>query len=402
MFHLVRRIREKLAGSTDPRDRAILDLTWDYSTQGAHEEPSAQEVLREISGFEVADDAAVSGYTDLKGDGSTACGCWIYSGVYADEVNQAARRRPGREQTWVAPEWGWAWPMNRRILYNRAAADPEGKPWSERKKYVWWDADAGKWTGDDVPDFKEDKAPDYVPGEGAEAEMALRGDEPFVLQADGKGWLYVPSGLLDGPLPVHYEPHESPVRNLLHPGVQASPTRQQFPRPDNPYNPTAGDPGADVFPFAFMTYRIAEHHTAGGMSRFLPYLSELAPSLFVEVSPELAALRGLEHGGWSTVVTTRTAVEARVLVTDRMRPQRVQGQDVHTVGMPYHWGSGGLATGDTVNDLLPLVLDRNVHISEFKAATCDIQPGRRPEGAALLELVDAYRRRAGIGGDPPT
>jgi formate dehydrogenase major subunit len=402
MFHLGRLIRAKLAGSAEPRDRAILDLTWDYSTEGPHGEPAAHEVLREISGFTVSDDTAVSGYTDLKGDGSTACGCWIYSGVYADEVNQAARRRPGREQTWVAPEWGWAWPMNRRILYNRAAADPEGKPWSERKKYVWWDADAGKWTGDDVPDFKEDKAPDYVPGEGAEAEMALRGDEPFVLQADGKGWLYVPSGLLDGPLPVHYEPHESPARNLLHPGVQASPTRQQFPRPDNPYNPTAGDPGADVFPFAFMTYRIAEHHTAGGMSRFLPYLSELAPSLFVEVSPELAALRGLEHGGWSTVVTTRTAVEARVLVTDRMRPQRVQGADVHTVGMPYHWGRGGLATGDTVNDLLPLVLDRNVHISEFKAATCDIQPGRRPEGAALLELVDAYRRRAGIGGDPPT
>jgi formate dehydrogenase major subunit len=157
-----------------------------------------------------------------------------------------------------------------------------------------------------------------------------------------------------------------------------------------------------VFPFAFMTYRIAEHHTAGGMSRFLPYLSELAPSLFVEVSPELAALRDLEHGGWSTVITTRTAVEARVLVTERMRPQRVQGGEVHTVGMPYHWGSGGLATGDTVNDLLPLVLDRNVHISEFKAATCDIRPGRRPQGAALLELVDAYRRRAGIGGEPPT
>jgi formate dehydrogenase major subunit len=402
MFHLVRRIREKLAGSTDPRDRAILDLTWDYSTEGPQQEPDAHEVLREISGFEVADDTAVSGYTELKGDGSTACGCWIYSGVFADEVNQAARRRPGREQTWVAPEWGWAWPMNRRILYNRAAADPYGNPWSERKKYVWWDADEGTWTGDDVPDFKEDKAPDYVPGEGAEAEMALRGDEPFILQADGKGWLYVPSGLLDGPLPVHYEPHESPVRNLLHPGVGASPTRQQFPRPDNLYNPTAGDPGADVFPFAFLTYRIAEHHTAGGMSRFLPYLSELAPSLFVEVSPELAALRGLEHGGWSTVVTTRTAVEARVLVTERMRPQRVQGQDVHTVGMPYHWGNAGLATGDTVNDLLPLVLDRNVHISEFKAATCDIRPGRRPEGAALLELVDAYRRRAGIGGDPPT
>ncbi len=399
MFHLVRRIREKLAGSTDPRDRAILDLTWDYPLEGPQGEPDAEAVLREISGVKVAEDAAVSDYTELKGDGSTACGCWIYSGVYADEVNQAARRRPGREQTWVAPEWGWAWPMNRRILYNRASADPDGRPWSDAKKYVWWDADQGKWVGDDVPDFTPDKAPDYVPDEGAEAEMALRGDEPFVLQADGKGWLYAPSGLLDGPLPVHYEPHESPVRNPLHPGRQANPTRQTFPRPDNPYNPSAGDPGADVFPFALMTYRIAEHHTAGGMSRFLPYLSELAPSLFVEISPELAALRGLEHRGWATVVTTRTAVEARVLVTDRMRPQRMAGRDVHTVGLPYHWGTDGLATGDAVNDLLAIVLDQNVHISEFKAATCDIRPGRRPRGPELLKLVAGYRRRAGVTED---
>jgi formate dehydrogenase major subunit len=396
MFHLVRRIREKLAGSAESRDRAILDLTWDYPTKGPMQEPDAEAVLREISGVRVERDEAVASYTDLRDDGSTACGCWIYSGVYADEINQAARRRPGHEQTWVAPEWGWAWPLNRRILYHRASADPEGRPWSERKRYVWWDADQGRWTGDDVPDFKADKAPDYVPPEGAEAEMALRGDEPFVLQADGKGWLYVPSGLLDGPLPVHYEPHESPVRNPLHPRVQANPTRQEFRRPDNPYNPSAGDPGATVFPFAFMTYRIAEHHTAGGMSRFLPYLSELAPSLFVEVSPELAGLRELEHGGWATVVTTRTAVEARVLVTDRMRPQLLGGREVHTVGMPYHWGHAGLTTGDAVNDLLPIVLDRNVHISEFKAATCDIRPGRRPTGPALLELVEHYRRRAGV------
>jgi formate dehydrogenase major subunit len=396
MFHLIRRIRRKLAGSTDPRDRALLDLTWDYRTSGPTEEPDAAQVLREISGFTVADDTAVPDYNVLKGDGSTACGCWIYAGVYADEVNQAARRRPGREQTWVAPDWGWAWPMNRRILYNRASADPDGRPWSERKKYIWWDAEQGTWTGDDVPDFKPDKAPDYVPGEDAEAEMALRGDEPFVLQADGKAWLHVPSGLLDGPLPVHYEPHESPVRNPLHPDRQASPTRQQFPRPDNQSNPTAGDPGADVFPFALTTYRIAEHHTAGGMSRFLPYLSELAPSMFAEVSPELAELRGLEHGGWATVVTSRTAVEARVLVTRRVRPHRLDGREVHSVGLPYHWGGGGLATGDAANDLLPIVLDRNVHISEFKAATCDIRPGRRPQGPALLELVADYRRRAGV------
>ncbi len=395
MFHLIARIRSKLEASTEARDRAILDLKWDYPTHGPTTEPSAEAVLKEISGYTTADGAAISGYTELKGDGSTASGCWIYCGTYADEVNQAARRKPGREQTWVAPEWGWAWPMNRRILYNRASADPEGRPWSERKRYVFWDAEKETWTGADVPDFQADKAPDYVPEEGAQAEMALRGDEPFVMQADGKGWLYVPSGLVDGPLPAHYEPHESPARNPLYPEVQASPTRQRFEREDNLYNPTWGEPGADVFPFALMTYRIAEHHTAGGMSRWLPYLSELAPEPFVEISPELAALRGLEHRGWATIVSMRTAIEARVLVTDRMRPQTIDGREVHTVGLPYHWGPNGLSTGDSANDLLPIVLDRNVHISEFKAATCDVQPGRRPVGPALLDYVQDYRRRAG-------
>jgi formate dehydrogenase major subunit len=143
------------------------------------------------------------------------------------------------------------------------------------------------------------------------------------------------------------------------------------------------------------TCRIAEHHTAGGMSRTLPYLSELAPEAFVEVSPTLAAARGLTHNGWATVVTTRTAIEARVMVTERMPPLTIDGRRVEQVGLPYHWGGNGLATGDSANDLLPIVLDSNVHISEFKAATCDIVPGRRPRGAALLELVERYRGKAG-------
>jgi formate dehydrogenase major subunit len=396
MVHLGKRIRQKLSASTDPRDRAILDLAWDYPEEPGTEiaEPDPEAVLREISGFTVADGEAVSGYTALKGDGSTACGCWIYSGVYADDVNQANRRRPGSEQDWVAGEWGWAWPMNRRILYNRASADPHGKPWSERKKYVWWDAEQGTWTGADVPDFKADMPPDYRPPDGATAENALRGDEPFIMQADGKAWLYAPTGLTDGPLPTHYEPHESPVANALYREAQASPTRETFAREDNRYNPSAGDPGADVYPYAVTTYRIAEHHTAGGMSRFLPYLSELAPEPFVEISPELAAERGLEHNGWATIVSERTAIEARVMVTDRVVPLTIDGKRVHQVGLPYHWGANGLATGDSANDLFPLVLDSNVHISEFKSATCDVRPGRRPRGPALLELVEDYRRRA--------
>ena len=156
-YHLGRRLREIYAGSTDPKDRALLALTWDYPVQGETEEPSAEAVLMEINGFTVADRKPVAGYTDLKDDGSTACGCWIYAGCYKDEVNQTARRKPAREQSWVAPEWGWAWPYNRRVLYNRASADPEGRPWSERKKLVWWDEDQQRWVGDDVPDFIVDR-----------------------------------------------------------------------------------------------------------------------------------------------------------------------------------------------------------------------------------------------------
>ena len=144
----------------------------------------------------------------------------------------------------------------------------------------------------------------------------------------------------------------------------------------------------------FTTYRLTEHHTAGGMSRTLGYLSELQPEMFCEVSPELARLRGLVNGGWATIVTSRAAIEARVLVTDRMRPLRVAGQVVHQVGLPYHWGSNGLATGDGANDLLPIVGDPNVHIMESKANTCDVLPGRRPRGPALVELVEGHRARA--------
>ncbi|KQX68575.1 formate dehydrogenase [Angustibacter sp. Root456] len=387
-FQLGQKIREKLAGSTDEMDRPLLDLTWDYP-QSPEGEPSAEAVLREINGTG-PDGQTLSSYTELKDDGSTRCGCWIYCGVYADETNQAARRKPGREQTWVAPEWGWAWPANRRIIYNRASAKPDGSPWSERKKYVWWDADQGKWVGEDVPDFIPDRAPDHVPPEGAKGPDAIGGQDPFVMQTDGKGWLYAPVGLADGPLPTYYEPRESPVRNAMYPR-QNSPVLQEIEQAANPVNPS----GSPVFPFVFTSYRLTEHHTGGGMSRTLPYLSELQPSMFCEVSPRLARERGLEHGGWATIVTSRSAIEARVLVTERMRSLRVDGHVVEQVGLPYHWGGNGLTTGDSTNDLVNLTLDPNVHIQE-KVGTCDIQPGRRPRGSALTALVQDYRVRAGI------
>ena len=393
-YQLGKRIREKLATSSESRDRAILDLTWEYPTIGTSGEPEADAVLCEING-RGPDGKALTAYTDLKADGSTSCGCWIYCGCFKDGRNQAARRKPGHEQDWVAPEWGWAWPANRRILYNRASADPAGKPWSERKKYVWWDADAREWTGYDVPDFKKTTAPDYIPPDGAKAEDALRGDAPFIMQGDGKGWLFVPDGLVDGPFPAHYEPEESPVSNALY-EQQSNPVRERWPSANNPYHHVDGQPGADVYPYVGTSYRVTEHHTAGGMSRTVPHLSELQPEMFVEVSPELAAERGLTNGGWATVVTARSAIEARVLVTSRIPDYVIDGRPVKVVGLPYHWGVKGLVTGDSVNDLFAISEDPNVHIQETKALTCDVRAGRRPRGPALTALVDEYRRRGGL------
>ncbi len=387
-YELGQRIRAKLSDSSDEMDRPLLDLTWDYPTEGVLGEPSGEAVLREINGTG-PDGRALSSYTQLADDGSTACGCWIYCGVYADEVNQAARRKPHWEQNEVALEWGWVWPANRRILYNRASADPDGNPWSERKRYVWWDADAGRWTGDDVPDFIADRSPEFVPEEGARGPDAIGGKDPFIMQTDGKGWLFAPAGLADGPMPAHFEPPESPVRNPLY-GQQSNPARKIVRQAANLINPSF----SDVFPYVFTSYRLTEHHTAGGMSRTLPYLSELQPEMFCEVSPALASERGLTHGGWATIVTARAAIEARVLVTDRMRSLRVGGRTIEQVGLPYHWGGSGLSKGDSSNDLVNLSLDPNVYI-QGKVGTCDIRPGRRPQGAELTAYVEEYRRRSG-------
>ncbi len=194
----------------------------------------------------------------------------------------------------------------------------------------------------------------------------------------------MPSGLKDGPLPAHYEPLESVVKNGLY-DQQSNPASDKKERPDNPYGQPSGDPR---FPYVLSTYRLTEHHTAGGMSRQLPHLSELQPELFAEISPELAAKLGLENGGWATIITARSQVEAKVLVTPRMRPLQIDGRTVHQVGLPYHWGYRGQVTGDVVNDLLVISEEPNVRIMETKALTCDVIPGRRPRGKEFLQKMD--------------
>ncbi|MBO3144523.1 molybdopterin-dependent oxidoreductase [Dermatophilus congolensis] len=401
-YQLGCRIRAKLAESTDPRDRPLLDLTWDYPLD-EHGEVDPESVLAEINGFHIGGEEhrkPLSAFTQMKADGSTAGGCWIYAGIYADGINRAASRVSDRDGSYIAPNWGWAWPANRRILYNRASAAPDGKPWSERKKYIYWDEQAGKWSGPDVPDFPVAKHPNYRAPQDASGVEALHGTDAFIMQADGLAWLYAPRGLVDGPLPTHYEAAESPVVNPLYP-QQANPTRVTFRRQDNLLAVSGGDPGSDVYPYVFTTYRLTEHHTAGGMSRWLPYLAELQPEMFCEISRKLADERGLKNGGWATIISPRAAIETRVLVTDRVQPLHIAGRTVHQIGLPYHWGVGehAVVSGDSANDLLGLALDPNVHIQEAKAGSCDIRPGRRPQGKAVLDLVQEYQRRAQLTTD---
>lgn len=396
-YQLGKKIRERLADSTDPRDLPIKAVTWDY-TEDEHGDPSSDEILREINGYYL--DGPKKGqllpaFTEMRADGSTSGGCWIYTGVYKDGINHAAKKVPGSEQNEVALDWGWVWPANRRILYNRASAKPDGTPWSERKKYVWWDEAQGKWVGDDVPDFPATKRPDYVAPVDAVGPDALDGDDPFIMQADGLGWLFAPKGLSDGPLPTHYEPQESPVTNALY-KQQQSPTRLTIKREDNLSRPEPGERGADVFPFVFSTYRLTEMYTSGAMSRRLPFLAELQPGLFCEVDKELAAKRGLVNGEWATIVSPRGVIEAQVLVTDRMEKLTINGEDFHQIGLPYHYGESETTevAGDGANDLLGLTLEPNVFIQNSKVGACDIRPGRRPRGEARIQLLREYQERA--------
>jgi formate dehydrogenase major subunit len=358
-------LKDAYKESESARDLPIRDLTWHYA--------DAEAVLSEINGYATADRRPLSRFTELAADGSTAAGCWIYCGAFAGGVNQTARRKPGREQSWVAPEWGWSWPANRRILYNRASADPEGNPWSGRKKYVWWNPEKAAWEGYDTPDFISDRPPGYRPGPAAEGTDTISGIDPFIMNGDGKGRLFVASGLLDGPLPAHYEPLESPIRNLLY-RTQSNPARMEWRRGDNIYH----RPFHDLkFPYVLTTYRLTEHHAAGAMTRWLSWLAELQPAMFCEVSKALAEEKGLRNGGWATITTARGEIEARVLITDRIRPLRVNDRLIHQIGVPYHWGSKGLVRGDSANELIAFAADPNVSIQESKALTANIREGRR-------------------------
>ena len=373
IYQLGKRLKELYAGSTDSKDRPILDMTWDYENEDERErkrgEPSALRIMQEINGFDTRTGEQLAGYADCKDDGTTACGGWIYSGVCPDKQTHKARNRKGDEYTSL--DWGFAWPANRRMLYNRASADPDGRPWSDRKKYVWWDADKREWTGYDVPDFPKTKAPDTPGVAGASGMDAHSGADPFIMQLDGRGALFVPTGLKDGPMPTHYEPLASVVENQLY-SQQNNPTLKEWKRRDNPYN---GEINPE-YPYVLTTYRVTE--MSGIFTRYVPWLAELQPEAFCEIDPELAVQKGIQNGDYVTLSTAVGEVEARALVSGRMKPLRIgKGRRVHQIGMPYLFGNFGFTKGDTSGDLIPLAMDPNVSIHEAKTLTCNIRRGRR-------------------------
>lgn len=376
-YWLGNRLKELYAGSTDPKDRPILDMTWNYEHDDPHEreagEPSVLKVLQEINGYYTATGEQVKAFADLKDDGSTASGGWIYTGICPDKETNLARSRDS-SGPYTAPNWGFAWPANRRTLYNRASADPDGKPWSEGKKYVWWDEDAKKWTGIDVPDFPVSKAPN-TPGNPDALGMDFHsGADPFIMMADGKGALFVAGGALkDAPIPAHYEPQQSVVHNALY-AQQSSPVFGRYDRDDNKYN----KPIDDAYPYVLTTYRLTE--MSGIMTRYVPWLAELQPSAFCEIDPQLAVEKGIKNGDWVTLSTAVGEIECRALVSGRMRPLRLgKGKRVHQIGVPYNYGSMvAFARGDSVGSLIPISLEPNVSIHESKTLTVNIRKGRRP------------------------
>lgn len=388
VFHLGRLLKEKAKNDPRPRNAGLNALTWDYPTEGKHEEPVAEEILKEINGWTVVDKKLVSGFTALKADGSTACGCWIYSGVFPEAGRNRSNERDSKD--FYGHGWGFAWPSDRRILYNRASARPDGKPWSEKKKLVWWDDDAGKWTGNDVPDFVATKRPDHRPQPDSVGDDALAGDKPFILHPDGLGWIWAPTGLNDGPLPAHYEPLESPVRNPVYPSQQTNPVANSRTRSGNEY---ARSPD-ERFPYVLTTYRLTEHHTAGGMSRTLSHLAELQPELFAELSVDLARELSLVNGEWVSVVTRRGAIEARALITPRMKSLTINGEIVQQVGLPFHWGYSGLVKGDIGNDLIAISEEPNVRIMETKGLLCAVLRGNRAHNSE--KISELLKRSTGV------
>jgi formate dehydrogenase major subunit len=383
------KLKELYEQDPGPFADPIKYLTWDYGGGPVHdvigEMVDIEKVAIEINGYATQDVVDADGNVVLKNgevlntfgkllaDGSTACGNWLYVGYYypmsdGEGNTLPASKRRGQKDPGglgIYPYYAYSWPVNRRIIYNRCSADSQGNSWPDDRPLIWWDAAQGKWTGYDVPDFAATKAPGD-PGF----------NDPFIMKTDGKGWLF--GALNEGPFPTHYEPVETPTENALYPNQKVNPAIKVWRTNEGQ---EIGDSWADPnqFPIVATTYRIVEHWQAGGMSRWLEWLAEAQPQMFVELSEQLAEEKGIKNGEMARIKSARGSIEAVAIVTKRFQPMLVNGKTVHQVGMPWHfgWGGGGpleaLAKGDSANDLTPHVGDANTTIPEYKAFLVDIE-----------------------------
>lgn len=364
IFTKLRELYQQEGGTfADP----ILNLTWNYALP---DDPSPEELAKEFNGKALADvtdpkdptkilakaGEQLATFAHLRDDGSTSSGNWLYCGSWSQAGNLMARRDTADPSgLGFYPNWGFAWPANRRVLYNRANADLSGKPWDAKRKTIAWDG--AKWSGFDVPDMKPDAAPEMDVG-------------PFIMHPDGVGHLFALKGMAEGPFSEHYEPFESPL------GVN----------PMHPKNPLAfNNPAsrifkydkerlgkADQFPYVATTYRLTEHYHYWTKSVRLN--SIVQPSQFIEMDEALAQEKGIAHGDTVKVSSNRGYIRAVAVVTKRLRPLDVDGKKVHTIGVPIHWGFVGVAQkGYLANRLTPFVGDANSHTPEFKAFLVNVE-----------------------------
>jgi formate dehydrogenase major subunit len=360
IFLKVRELYKKEGGKfPDP----ILNLTWNHLDPN---NPSLTELAKELNGRAISDvtDAPsqttikagqqLPGFSFLRDDGSTSCGNWIWCGSWT-EAGALTQRRGTDDPSGLGiyPNWGWAWPMNRRVLYNRASCDLDGKPWDPDRRQVWWNEAQKKWLGADVPDFKPDSAPKDHMG-------------PFIMNPEGIGRLFVPlAGMADGPFPEHYEPFESPVANVLHPGQANNPVVKKYSTDMDKYGtPEQG------FTVVCTTYRLTEHYHYWTKNN--PMNVQLVPEMFVEIPVELAADLGIKGGANVKVTSARGTYLAKAMVTHRIKPMMIDGKKIYQIGIPIHQGYRGIQAdagreAKTLANLLsPTVTDPNAYTPEFK------------------------------------
>ncbi len=345
LFKAIKKLYEDEGGALP---EAIVDMAWDYG-----DEPDIEKIAKEINGYEVGSGDLLGSFGNLADDGSTACGSWIYTGFYADGNNPACKSRTKEtEGLGMHHDWSWSWPLNRRIVYNRCGADPQGKPWNPDKAIFDWDGN--EWILNDVPDFNANVPPE----ETAEG--------PFIMTPELQSRLF--SGefgsMVDGPFPEHYEPWESVTDNKMS-GVQFNPVCKVW-YPD--------EHGVrEDYPYIATTYRLTEHYQTAIMTRNMPWLNEAQPEMFCEISPSLADKIGVENGDMVEIETKRSTIECKVAVTPRIKPLMINGEEKEIVGMPWHWGFMGLSSGPSANDLTATIGCANTNIPEYKSFICDIR-----------------------------